>query len=159
VAVVVFAALAISTAPAAADDTSVWAAYTAHDPEVEALDAEGERVFSAFERHPNEHTINAAIRHCRVEEALNVQIAAGIKAQASSTPTGERGKVLLIKAVDLARRGRHMYVVAFRTLKRGHARSAYHLMRVAARSHDRSRRYDARGVAVFQRLGIAPADY
>jgi hypothetical protein len=146
-------------APAAADDASVWAAYTARDAEVDAVAAESRRAFRNFTKRPNTRTVNAVIRVSRKQEVMATEIGAAIAAQPSSTAAGERAKALLLKEADLTRRGWHLYVQCFTNTKRGRTKLALRQLRAANRRLDQSIGYGKRGVAAFKRLGIAPADY
>src|SRR3954467_10433074 len=137
--------LALQTAPAAADDASVWAAYTARDAEVDALVAESKRAFRDFTKHPNKRTINAVIRATRREQIISAEIAEAVQAQPSSTPAGEKGKALLVKGGMVVTRGWARYVVCFRTARRGHGKLAVRQLRIANRTLARGGRYDDRG--------------
>jgi hypothetical protein len=102
---VLVAAFGVQTAPAAADDASVWAAYTARDAEVDAVVRQSVKAFRAFSKRPTPANINAVIRLTRRQQVLSAEIGDAIQAQPSSTPAGEKGKALLVKGAVVTSRG------------------------------------------------------
>jgi hypothetical protein len=156
VGVVLCAVFAMSAAPASADDASVWAAYTARDGDWVAIGREWQDAFDAWEKNPRR--VDPVVKVERKILRLGREIQAAIAAQPSSSAAGERGKQLLQRSGVSAARAHRLQLRGFITARR-QARKSARYMRAAAREFQKSRRDEKRAIAVFKRLGIAPADY
>jgi len=149
------AALLPSTATA--DDASVWAAYNSHEPEFAQAAANYRRAVRAARRAGRRVTEDHLTAIIDADEQINgvlLSVTNNVKAQAASTPAGERARRFALRNLILFFKANTLEMESYSALIDGNARAADSAYKRGVRTLRRSSRYARLATKAFAKLGF-----
>ena len=154
IALAVVAALLALAAPAAADDRSVWAAWSGHDAEGIKLQKRMDRSFKRWERSDFRRW-KPAYEASRAVARFMKRVEDEIEAQSASTPKGQETRALALKSVRAFRLSYGQLARAVRLTVRRKPTAARRALRRAVRYEKSAVRYSRRAEQGFKELGFS----
>ena len=148
---------ALLPATAAADDASVFAAYTGHDAEFVKLGKQYRRADRRARKHKGGATdaqLQAIAGIDRKINALTGVVVADMNGQQPSSPGGERAKAYALQGIDLFVKGAEFDAQSCEQLIAHEVKMSDATFKKSIRAYKRAARYSKRAAKEFRRLGL-----
>jgi hypothetical protein len=148
-------AVGLLAAPAAqADDASLFSAYNARQPQVDAAADAYSRAVKRSNRHPSAKRMRAVIATDRGINAVLAAIKGDLAGQQASSAHGRKARAFAFREVRWWRRANNFEIHAIKLFIRGRNAAGNHLIDRANHTMIRAGRQGRRAVRQFKAVGL-----